>query len=92
MLPNYPLAVIREWTRGCTCASPDNPGECKECTEGAFNAIRTWFEQAEKEAVTLEGDAFQAWFLTQARQGLEKIRDIEELERLLAEREAARGK
>lgn len=91
MLPNYPLAVIREWTRGCTCASSDNPGECKECTNGAFNAIRTWLTEAEKEAVTLSGDEFQAWFLAQAKEGLAQIRKIEELETFLAQREAERG-
>lgn len=89
---NYPLAVIREWQRGCTCAPKDRPGECQECTDGAMRAIQRWFDCAEQAAVEMDAADFTVWFLQQAAEGVKQIRGIEEFEQLLAQREAEYAK
>lgn len=89
---NYPLAVIREWERGCTCAPKGRPGECQECTDGAMQAVRHWFVYAEKAATELTADDFQAWFQQQMAAGVEQLRNIETFEKFLAQREAENGK
>ena len=32
-------AACREWIKGCSCASPEAPQECKECTDGFLQAV-----------------------------------------------------
>ena len=27
------------WIQGCSCSSPDNPAECKECTDAFLKAV-----------------------------------------------------
>lgn len=34
-----PLAMIQEWKRGCSCATPGKPEECAECTRGLLDAL-----------------------------------------------------
>lgn len=33
------LEMIMEWRKGCSCAPPEHPKECPECTLGLINAI-----------------------------------------------------
>lgn len=34
-----PLAMVQEWKRGCSCATPGKPEECAECTRGLLDAL-----------------------------------------------------
>lgn len=34
-----PLAMVQEWKRGCSCATPGKPEECAECTRGFLDAL-----------------------------------------------------
>ena len=38
------LEMIMEWRKGCSCATPEHPEKCPECTLGLIEAI----EQREK--------------------------------------------
>lgn len=37
------LAIMAEWSVGCTCAHPDRPWECLPCTAAAIAAIEKDF-------------------------------------------------
>lgn len=32
--------MVREWLKGCSCASAERPWECEECTEAFVNSVR----------------------------------------------------
>lgn len=34
-----PLEMIAEWRRGCSCAAPGRPEECRECTRALVDAL-----------------------------------------------------
>lgn len=34
-----PLEMIQEWRRGCSCADPQHPEQCQECTRALIDAM-----------------------------------------------------
>lgn len=37
-----PLEMIKEWRKGCTCATLEHPEECTACTVGLIEAIEKY--------------------------------------------------
>jgi hypothetical protein len=34
-------SACREWIKGCSCSSADNPADCEECTHAFLDAVLT---------------------------------------------------
>ena len=46
-----PLEMLAEWRRGCSCAAPEHPEECPECTSGLISAIERYHLLANSEMI-----------------------------------------
>lgn len=42
MTVDTPIEMINIWRHGCSCAPPDHPEECQECTRVLVDAIEVW--------------------------------------------------
>ncbi len=37
--------ACREWLKGCSCATTENPEECKQCTKAFFDYLKNLSNQ-----------------------------------------------